>query len=455
MDTSAIYQVEDLLAALLWAVIVLVVSYFIVQWNKEAKPHYKWFIPVVMFKMLMGLFFGYTYVKILGYGGDTVAYWDGALKLNALFFHDPSAYFNEMWITPSRETLFTNFNHHTGFPPSWIYYEPESFFVSKIVSVFTFFTFNSFNALTIVFSFLSSLACFKLFELIRNMHLAKDYQLAIAVLFFPTVAFWCSGISKDTVILIVLYLLVVCIFKLLAQQTKNRIKHGFIILFLVFLAAKIRPFMLVAIFLPFLLAYGFSLLNKIQSDVLAFLSKTSLVVGVIGVMLFTLFTSALPFGFGESYLEEVAIIQQDFAANVTYGGPRYDLNIQDYTPLGMLRAGPLAILTALYRPFLWEAGGQGAMLLLSGLESLFLIGLTLFFFFSGSLKKKFSQIVSHRFLLFALLFALIFGFFVGYTAGLFNVLVRFKAPLMVFFILVLLVDGKSENKLKTADGAVD
>lgn len=423
--------------------------------KKQENPYYKWFIPVVLFKMFMGLFFGYTYIKILGYGGDTVAYWEGAVRLNDLFFENPMGYFNEMWATPSRETLFDNFSQHTGYPPSWTYFESESFFVSKIVSLFTFITFKSFNALTIIFSFFSAVASFKLFELVRSLNFAKEHWVAAVILFFPTVAFWCSGISKDTFIFVILFLLVVLIFHVLKRRFKNVFFYLLAIFFLLFLAYKMRPFMIVAVALPLLISLGFSKINRIKSDAVKLFGKFSLIIFVIGTMMFTLYTSALPFGLGEDYLEEVAIIQKDFVANTTYGGPKYDLGITDYSPLGMLKAGPLAIFTALYRPLLWEAGGQGALLALGGVESLILIALTLFFLFKGNLREKFKYIGRSEFLLFALLFALIFGFFVGFTAGLFNVLVRFKAPLMVFFVLVLLVDLKYIQKIKLSNGGAN
>lgn len=455
MDTHQIYQIEDLLSALIWAIVIIMFSYIIALFNKKDKPHYRWFVPVVIFKIFMGLFFGYTYIKILGYGGDTVAYWESAVKLNNLFFESPMAYFQELWGTPSRETMLNNFNSNTGYPPSWIYYEPESFFVAKIVSLFTFITFNSFNAITIILAFISASASFKLFELVRSFNFTKENIVAFAILFFPTVAFWCSGISKDTVILIVLYLLVVQVFYLVLGFDGNKIKRILLILFFTLIAFKIRSFMIVAIVLPFIIAMGFTQINKIKNDFLNIFSKLTLLVIVAVVMVYTLSTSALPFGFGEDYLEEVAVIQKDFTSNVTYGGPKYDLNIDDFTPLGMIKSGPLSIFTAFYRPFIWEARGQGALLLMSGLESLILIFLTILFFIKGSLRQKLKFIGNNKFLLFSILFAVIFGFFVGFTAGLFNVLVRFKAPLMVFFVLVLLVDINWIKKGMISDDSID
>ena len=149
----------------------------------------------------------------------------------------------------------------------------------------------------------------------------------------------------------------------------------------------------------------------------------------------------------EEYIEELAVIQQDFSQNNTYGGPRYDLGITDYSTAGMLSRGPLAIMTALYRPFIWEA--RSLFLILSGLEGLLLLYLTFRFFFrSGNLAKHLAFVTGHEFLLFALIFVLFLGFFVGFTAGMFNVLVRFKAPLLGFLVLVLAARREEEMEEK-------
>jgi hypothetical protein len=148
---------------------------------------------------------------------------------------------------------------------------------------------------------------------------------------------------------------------------------------------------------------------------------------------------------GNDVFQEVITIQQDFAQNKTYDGYRYDLGIEDYSLFGMIRATPIAIITAFYRPFLWEA--NSAFLLISGLESLLLLTLTIkFFFFSGSLKKQLSFVFSQEFLTFAILFTLLLGFFIGFTSGLFNVLVRFKAPIMVFIIILFASSYKFATK---------
>ena len=45
-----------------------------------------------------------------------------------------------------------------------------------------------------------------------------------------------------------------------------------------------------------------------------------------------------------------------------------------------------------------------------------------------------------EFLVFAFIFSVLLAFMVGLTSGLLGVLVRFKAPLLSFFLLILTVD---------------
>jgi hypothetical protein len=50
---------------------------------------------------------------------------------------------------------------------------------------------------------------------------------------------------------------------------------------------------------------------------------------------------------------------------------------------------------------------------------------------------RLKRIVSNEFLVFALYFSIILAYFAGFTSILFGVLVRFKAPVLPFLLLVL------------------
>jgi hypothetical protein len=109
----------------------------------------------------------------------------------------------------------------------------------------------------------------------------------------------------------------------------------------------------------------------------------------------------------------------------------------------MLKAFPISIFTAFYRQFVWEA--KSIFVLLSSLESLFFIFLTIKFIFVGSLLKKLNMLLTDTTLNISLVFVLILGFFAGYTSGLFGVLVRFKAPILPFLYVILSYNKKEKE----------
>lgn len=439
-----IFSGTDIAIGFIYLIILLGIAFSIRNKNKE-NPAYSYFIPNLLFKLFFGVFFGITFMIILGYGGDTLAYYQSATKLHNLFFEHPIGYFKELFSTPDRHSMGTHFTSSTGYPPGWIYYEPESFFVAKLYSVLSILTFKSYTAITLLSSYFAAIASFKLFQIVYNFKFAKIRMLALATMFIPTVAFWCTGMSKDTVVLGVFYIMLYHIFAYFDPERKFTLKNFIYLLLFGFLIYHIRPFMISAMLPPLLFGFSIGYINTMKSQLFkvlikfVFFSVSLITIGMV------LGGSQIVIDQAGGALEEVAVTQQDFAKNQTYGGPRYDLGVTDLSPLGMIRSAPIAIFTALYRPMLNEAAGP--LLLISGIENLIFLFLTLGFFFRrGNFAAHLNYITNHEFLSFCLFFILFFGFFVGFTAGLFNILVRFKAPILAFFVLILI--AKNPDKIK-------
>jgi hypothetical protein len=109
----------------------------------------------------------------------------------------------------------------------------------------------------------------------------------------------------------------------------------------------------------------------------------------------------------------------------------------------MVKALPASVLAGIYRPFIWES--LNLSLILNGLESLLLLFLTIRFFVAKKLKERIFLIQKTEFLIFSLFFVLIIAYIAGYTSILFGVLVRIRAPLIPFFMLLLLIKTKSKS----------
>ena len=444
----AAYTVDLGINDLLFGLLILVVILFIANSHKTNRfasrknEHYKYYMLNVYFKLFFALLYGAIYMFYYQ-GGDTIAYFKGAQSLNNLMWENPVNYWNEMMDTPTLNNLYSRYNYGTtGYPPGWIYKDQNSFFVSKIISVFMVFIGQSYVVITLLFGYITALASWKLFELVRFYKLTSDRFAAIALLFIPSVAFWCAGISKDTVVLISVFYIVYHFFGIANGLTKTTWRSIALICLYGFILYSTRSFMLFTVLASLMLAMSVRMLKNYRESfvILMTLRLIIIIISVGGFLIFLRSQGDVLAKTATSYLTEAEITQGDFANNETYGEHRYDLGITDFSPTGMLKVAPQAILTAMYRPGIWEA--RSPLLLISGLETSVFIYLTLLFFFKGNFLKKIRTIRYNEFLVFSLLFALILAYFAGFTSGLFGVLVRFKAPLLPFLLIVLVTNTK-------------
>ena len=196
--------------------------------------------------------------------------------------------------------------------------------------------------------------------------------------------------------------------------------------------------MLITVLGPFFIAIG-ARWSRVQKSGF---SKWFIQISFILVILFAM-TSFLGSDKGQEFATEAELIQDDLKNNRTYGDNKYDLGITDFTSTGMLKAMPISIYTAFYRPYIWE--GNSVFIMISAFESFFFLLITLRLIFSKNFIAKINEIKTNEILITALTFAIIVGFFAGYTSGLFGVLVRFKSPLLPFLFLVLMYN-KQENE---------
>ena len=91
----------DIAATILGIIAIFILLYLRKQRNKD-QEHFKYLIPAYFFKAIFVVANALFYIIVYKVGGDSIGYWDGAVKLNNLFWVDPLAYFQE---------IFTFFNY--------------------------------------------------------------------------------------------------------------------------------------------------------------------------------------------------------------------------------------------------------------------------------------------------------------------------------------------------------
>ncbi len=427
------FGVLQLLPAFIWLVIILIIAQ--IQRTTYGKEEGKYFMYNVLVKLFFSLTFALFYV-IAVQGGDTLAYFNGAVVMNNLMVEDPGLYLDQLVSTPTNTSMVEYFNARTGYPPRWIYREPEGFFVSKIVSVLSIFTFKSFIAVTFLISYFVASASYRVYALIRSMNFIPEHYLALGLLFLPSVNFWCTGVSKDSFVLIGVMMMIYHGLRLIAPENKRKIRSIILFSLMALLVFHIRPIILYVTVLSLVFAYSTYIAKRLSNKRQGILIVRFIIitVGFIGFTQSLTGNSEQEFLASNQIFEQAAITQRDFATNELYGENRYSLGEIEFTPIGLIRAAPVAIAAGILRPFPWES--LTPSLFFNGLESLLLIFLILRFF-AGNLKAKFRMIQEQELLLFALTFVLIMSFVTGLTSGLFGVLVRLRAPLLPFVIILL------------------
>ena len=128
------------------------------------------------------------------------------------------------------------------------------------------------------------------------------------------------------------------------------------------------------------------------------------------------------------YLQQVSQNEQ---------GSGYNIGVQDGSIGSMVKLAPQAVVVSLFRPFLWEA--RNPTMGLSALEATYFLFLTLRILWRVGLAKTFKAVSTVPVLTLCFVFSLIFAISVGISSGNFGTLVRYKIPLMPFYLAGLYI----------------
>ena len=287
---------------------------------------------------------------------------------------------------------------------------------------------NTFCICVAVWAYFGQVALYRFF---RNA-LPEPFheRLLIAALLVPSCVFWASALLKESVAIGGMGFAVLGFANL-----RKAIRVGPAVQLLIGMATVglVKPYILFALILG---AGAWLYCDRVRGQV----RLSTLVPVVLGAAVavggIALLTSVFPeFSIG-SFAERAAAYQANTVA--VEGGSNYAIgDTSQTTAAGQLRYAPLAIVTALFRPFLFEA--ESPQMAVSALETGVLLVLTVRAMRRRSLLETW-RIVSHVPLLaFCLAFTLCLGFGVGLTTTNMGTLSRYRMPLIPFFTALVLV----------------
>lgn len=412
---------------------IFIIAQFIRRRHIEENPEYKYFLSGLAVKILGAISLAMIYVFYYK-GGDTLGYYHDGMCWNRLLVENPSALF-KVFKTGTNIDNYFYFSSSTGLP---IYYKAtDTVNVVRLSFLATLLGAQSFLVASILFAVASFGGIWKMYRVfvMEFPHLYK--QMAIAFLFIPSVVFWGSGLLKDTITLS-------CVgyffssFYVMFIKKKKLLSNLISLLISSMLILSIKPYIFIALLPGVLMWLVNNHISRIQGS---FVRVTTtpvfiLISSVFAYVFLILLSSQLGQYTLDNLLEKAVISQIDLKADY-YKGNSFDIGELEPTVGSLLSHSHRAIEASLFRPYIWEA--NNLVMFLSGAEGLWFLFFTLRILFKTRIVGIFPYFVKHHLLTFSLTFSLFFAFAVGVSTSNFGSLVRYRIPILPFYIASLYI----------------
>jgi hypothetical protein len=377
--------------------------------------------------------------------GDIIAFYKGALVYRKTFSENPNY---------GIQLFFTHSNHLSEADLLYIsQWKLENYFVRgsntlmmRIAALLSIFTFNSYVAIGAILTYFSFWGSWKLCLTFCKFYPELYKEMAVTILFVPSVCFWGSGgLAKETILMGSLGYLIHSFYSIFIEKKQLLFVYGqFLGSFILIAWVKVY---IALVLIPLLLYWIFAIYQKkiahIYYKVLAFILLS------LPCVVFMYGLSKDDMKFNASQIIRQSFVYQEISKrNRQPRDSYYDLDVTEHTVLGICKTIPKAVNVALFRPYLWEV--HKWLMLPVFFESFIISISTLVCIVRISLKGEMGilkKIVNAE-IVFCLVFSLILFFIAGFTAYNFGTLSRYRIPALPFYGIALVVlygSTKGEN----------
>jgi hypothetical protein len=425
----------DYIVISVYLIIMFLMANYIKNRHIDQNPIYKYYVWGLFAKVAGAVAMGLIYTLYYKDGGDTTAYYRSSEALVNLFLQNPMGYFKILFGEVSKETILSSFSNQTGYPMYWTKY--TSFSVVRVTSFFTIIGLKNYFTSTILFAWFFYKGYWKLFLLVTRLYPKYHQAFAFSILFFPSVLFWGSGISKDAIALSMTGWFVYSLYYLVVEKEKI-LKNALVLIFTTMVLLSVKAYIFVALVPGGVIYLAWSYLKKIRNPVFRLISAPLTIVAflALGLGILNLFGPMLgEYGSIDGIIHKAIVTYEDHTRAQQYGENYYSLGTFDGTRWNFFSKAPKAIIAGLFRPYLWEA--RNPVMLLAGLENLGFLILVLIILWRTGPIKTIRLTLEEPLIIFSLSFAIAFAFAVGIATANFGALVRLKIPLIPFLAVGL------------------
>ena len=315
--------------------------------------------PALSAKVLAGIALGMLYFYHYR-SGDTISYWQDGVTLAGYFYDSPADGLSFLWDEASVPAILNGLQQQT----------PRSLFFVKISGLVAMISGANYWMMATWLSVISFAAAWYLVTRVATC--LPDFRKAavIAVLFFPSVVFWSSGLIKESLGLASLFVLAAGGLGVIYRR-KLSLTEAALMVIALWVGWNLKYYWIgifVPVLAPLLMVRG---IVALRPDWKRF-------DWLVWVILFAGFliiaTNLHPNFYASRFLEVIYHNNLDFTRLSEPPRLVQYLDLED-SPGSILRNTPAALIAGLFRPFVWES--FNALSLLASLENLALLVLVL------------------------------------------------------------------------------
>ncbi len=189
---------QDLLITLILFLLFVLVGTMI-RLYYSGDDRYRFFMPALVLKLMGGLAFAFIYKFYYGYG-DTFGYFAKSVIVTDILVKSPKEGLELLFYLGNDigQFMVDNFGIKDR-----LMYNQDTMIIIKLAALLNFLSFSNFYGTTLWFAILSFAGLWYGYIKMTNLFPERDLRFGFAVAFFfvPSVAFWGSGLIKDTVVI--------------------------------------------------------------------------------------------------------------------------------------------------------------------------------------------------------------------------------------------------------------
>lgn len=416
-----------------YLVLILFVAHKYKLKHQHKNAAYKYFIPGLIAKIVGCVGLALVYFYYYG-GGDTINYFNTSKTLSTLLFTNTDDFLYVYFGSPKASEYYL-MNYQTVYV-YWVN-DPYAFFVAKCLLPFVLLGSNLYLPAAMLLATLCYYGIWKMYLVFIEEFPQLTNQLAISILFIPSVVFWGSGLMKDSITLSATCLYVHGFYWLLIKK-RFRLKYFLAIFIATFLLVSIKPYILFALFPGSILWLVAINVTKVKNGLLRIMIAPAIILvgSLIIYFLMVKFGNMLGKYSFDQVFETAQGAQKDLQKSY-YNGNSFDIGDYEPTPLGLLSVSHKAIFATLFRPSIIDV--RNIVMLISALENTFMLFFCLYLIIKLRVFKFFTLIRSHPLITFSIIFSLFFALSLGVSISNFGTLVRLKIPCIPFFVSSLVI----------------